>query len=129
MAQEVQRFSVTIPHGTPIATPVTVKTEFGFRVVREIEIIIPPGPRGNMGFQIAQAGRQVFPYTPGGFIVTDNEQIRWPIEDANTSGAWAVIGYNVGTFDHTIEVRYLVDLPPDPTSTLAPLAPSSISGP
>jgi hypothetical protein len=103
---------------------VTVNLNFPPREVRELEIIVPPGPNGAMGFQVAQAGAQVFPTEPGAFLVTSNESIRWPIEGANNSGAWQVIGYNTGAFDHTIEVRFLVDLPDNPAAraVLTPLA-------
>lgn len=115
MSREVQRFPVIIPALTTLAKALTFNLPMPPRIVREIEIVIPPGPRGEVGFQVAQAGRQIFPITPGQFIVSDNETIRWPVEDANTSGAWQVIAYNTGNFNHTLEFRFLVDLPEDPT--------------
>ena len=120
MAREVRKFAVTIPHGTPQSAPQTFACGFPPRVVVGIEILVPPGPRGNVGLQVAQSGGQVFPTEPGQFLVNDGEIIRWPVEGANTSGAWQVIAYNTGTFDHTVEVRFLVDLPARPSSELAP---------
>ena len=110
MAQVVRRFTATFPAGTAKATPVTVNMNFPPMEVEEIEVVVPPGPLGQMGFKIGQAGNQVFPFTPDDYIVTDNETLKWPIEGANTSGAWQVIGYNVGTFNHSIEVRFLCRL-------------------
>ena len=111
MAREVRKFSATIPAGTAKNAPVTIPLEFPPREIAELELIIPPGPRGQMGFQIAQSGAQVFPSEPGAYFVTDNETIRSPIEGANTSGSWQLIGYNTGSFPHTVEVRFLVSLP------------------
>jgi hypothetical protein len=120
MAREVRKFSVTVPHGTLQAAPATFACAFPPRIIREIQILVPPGPRGTVGFQIAQAGHQVFPTEPGQFFVTDDERIVWPIEGANTSGAWQVIAYNTGTFDHTLEVRFLVDLTTGAAEEAAP---------
>jgi hypothetical protein len=114
MAREVQRFSVTIPAGTPrlgaLAFPLAMPT----RIVVEVEIVVPPGPRGEVGFQLGSGGLQIVPATPGQFVVTDNEVIHWPLESQITSGAWQLIGYNTGSFDHTLEIRFLVDLVPLP---------------
>jgi hypothetical protein len=131
LAIEVRSFDSTIPAGTAKASPLTFNLVFPPRVVRELEIIVPPGPRGEVGFQIGQAGRQVFPTEPGTFFVTDDEQIRWSLEDANTSGAWQLIAYNTGTFNHAIEVRFLVDLPEQLAEAqgFAPISPAEISMP
>jgi len=120
VAREVRKFSVTIPPGTAIAAPQVTALVFPPRVIQELQILIPPGPRGNVGFQIAQAGGQVFPTEPGAFFVSDNERITWPVEEANTSGAWQLIAYNLGTFAHTLEVRFLVALPPGAGAELSP---------
>lgn len=101
---------------------------FDTLTVEGLEVIVPPGPNGQMGFKIAQAGSQVFPYGSDDYIVTSNEALKWPIEDANTSGAWQVIGYNTGTKDHSIEVRFLcrlIDLGVDQTP--APIANSDLA--
>lgn len=123
MAQVIRRFTATIPAGTAKLAPVTVNLSFPPMNVSEIEVVIPPGPRGQMGFKMAMAGVQVFPYSGDDYIVTDNETLHWPIEDAPTSGAWQVIGYNTGAFDHSIEVRFLCEL----ASQGAPVEPQPIS--
>ena len=114
MAREVQRFSATIPAGTPKSAPVQINFAMPARVVEEVEIIVPPGPRGEVGFQLGTSGSQIIPITPGQFIVTDNEEIHWPLEGQIDSGAWQMIAYNTGSFNHTIEVRFLVNLVQQP---------------
>jgi hypothetical protein len=111
MAREVHSFDVTIPAGTAKAAPQLTSLTMPPRVVTEVEIIVPPGPRGKVGFALAAGGVAIIPYEPGTFFVTDNEIIRWPLEEQITSGAWQLLAYNTGTFDHTLEVRFLVDLP------------------
>lgn len=130
MAREVQVFDVTVPAGTLKTAPQVTALAMPARVVREIEVIIPPGPRGNVGFQIGLANRQLLPYTAGSFIVSDDETIRWPLEEMPSSGAWQVIAYNTGQFPHTLEFRFLVDLPGTVGSALPPmLEAGSLSSP
>ena len=123
MAQEVQKFAVTIPAGTKVTAPLTFNLTMPPRVVAEVEIVVPPGPRGEVGFQLGLAGQQLIPYTAGQFFVTDDEIIHWPVEGMPDSGAWQMIAYNTGTFNHTIEVRFLVDL----HDLRAPVEPAPIS--
>lgn len=123
MAREVYVFDVTIPAGTAKATPQVSNLTIPARVVTEIEIIIPPGPNGLVGFALGAAGQSFLPYNPGGAFVTgNNEVIKWPLEDQITSGAWQLFGYNLGAYAHTLEIRFLCDLPPTvaPTTILAP---------
>lgn len=128
MAREVHSFDVTVPAGTLKAAPQVTNLGIPPRDVREIEVIIPPGPRGVVGFQLAAAGQQMLPYEPGAFFVSDHEKIAWPVEEQITSGAWQLIAYNTGQYPHTLEVRFLVDLPrPAPAGALLPL--SALSSP
>ena len=112
MAREVQRFSVTIPAGTLKTAPVQINLAMPARIVEEVEIVVPPGPRGEVGFQLGTSGSQIIPITPGQFVVTDNEVIHWPLEGQIDSGAWQMIAYNTGAFNHTLAVRFLVTLVP-----------------
>src|SRR5262245_28932405 len=80
------------------------------RVVGEVEVLVPPGPRGEVGFRIGSSGVQLLPIQLGTWIVTDNEIIHWPLEGQHDSGSWELTAYNTGQFPHTITVRFLVDL-------------------
>lgn len=111
MAREVRRFPVTIPASTPKASPQVTNLSFPFRVVRELEVRIPPGPRGEVGFAIGGSGQPVIPVEAGAYLVTDDEIIRWPLDGFWDSGSWQMTAYNTGRFPHTLEVRFLVDLP------------------
>jgi len=111
MAQEVRRFAVTIPAGTAKATPQATDLSFPARIVRELEIRIPPGPRGEVGFQLGAAGQPVLPFNAGAFITGDDEVINWTLDGFWDSGSWTMFAYNTGVFTHTLEVRFLVDIP------------------
>jgi len=81
---------------------------------------VPPGPRGAVGFQLAAAGQQMFPYEPGAFFIADNEKFEYDVEEQISSGAWQLIAYNTGRFNHTLEIRFAVDLAAD-------IAPASLA--
>lgn len=110
MAREVRAFDVIIPANTPRTANFTADMSFPPRIVREVEVLVPPGPRGEVGFAIGAAGRAIIPEQTGQFIVTDDEVIHWPLEGYHDSGSWTFFGYNTGLFDHTITVRFLLDL-------------------
>lgn len=128
MAQEVQAFSATIPAGTPQSAPVAISLAMPPRVVRRIEWKVPPGPKGNMGFQIGMAGTQLIPYSVGAFIVADDDSEGWDLVGLPSSGAWQLLGYNTGIFAHTVYLRFLVDLPSDGTAAAAALIPAAALG-
>src|SRR5262245_38859499 len=129
MARDIFSFQALIPAGTAKATPVTVALTLPTRIVQELEVLTPPGPRGEVGWAIGLSGENIIPTQRGQFIVTDDEVIRWPLEGYPDSGAWQLFGYNTGVFDHTIYVRFLtavisepaqVGLRPAPAGDLIP---------
>lgn len=145
MASEVYEFVVTVTAGT--AKTATAKTPMGMpaRVVERIEVRIPPGPRGEVGFQLGSGGLQIVPLNAGTFIVADDERLSFDLTDQLTSGAWQLIAYNTGVFDHTLYVRFFCSVPsaaqlvslqpvsgPDVTSVIpaaSPTVPSVPPGP
>lgn len=116
MAVEIRDFTVTIPAGTAKSAGFSASLAIPPRVVTQINVRIPPGPRGEVGFSIASGGVNIIPVTSGDFIVTDNEDLIYPLEDTITSGAWQLLGYNTGSFPHTLRVYLFCDLVPDPVA-------------
>jgi len=110
VAREVRRFAVTVPLGTAKATPQVSALAMPPRSVRWVEVKTPPGPHGLVGFQLASGGVQMVPINAGQFVTPDGETIRWDLEGQIDSGAWQMIAYNTGSFDHTLEVRFGCDL-------------------
>ena len=124
MAREIRTFTVTIPTGSTKAAPHKTRIAFPPRVVRIVRVRVPPGPLGVMGFALGVSGTPLIPYNATAFIVADDETFSAPVEGYPTSGDWWVIGYNTGTFTHTIQVTFELALtggstaftPPTPIS-------------
>lgn len=127
MAVEVHSFPVTIPAAT--ITPLTFNLPIPLgRVVREVRVQVPPGPRGEVGWALGTSGVQVYPRLSGTYVVTDDWTEVWNLEQAIDSGAWQMIAYNTGAVNHTIYVRFLVDLDDQARAPIpAPISSSELS--
>lgn len=123
MAVEVRETAVTTPAGTTAAAPQVTDLSFPPRLVTRIEVRVPPGPAGTLGFRLGSGGVQVIPINPGGWVVTDDEVIGWDLTGQITSGAWQLISYNTGSLPHTVYVRFLLDLVTN-SSTVPALIPA-----
>lgn len=129
MAQEIRQFQVKIPAGTAKTAGFSADMSFPPRIVTEIEVRVPPGPRGEVGFAIGSAGVPVIPYQSGTWIVTDDADIHWPLENYVDSGSWTLFGYNTGSFDHTLYVTFLLATQAQAASSLpAPIDPAQLVG-
>lgn len=117
-AVEIRSFAALIPAGTAIAAPITVPLTMPTREVLWIEVKVPPGPSGLMGFNLGSAGQQVIPTGAGSWIVTSDESFRWDLTGEIDSGAWELHGYNIGVYPHTVYLRFAVILP----AVTAPIA-------
>lgn len=106
MASRLEWFGVTVPANTPVATPVTTSIAFTPSTVEALEFHIPPGPAGNVGFQLWNGGGQYWPLTPGQFMVLDDVHPKWPITDAPNNGAWSVVAYNTDIYPHLIQIGF-----------------------
>lgn len=120
MPQLVYSFDVTVPAGTPASARWSQAINFPSADVSQIEIRVPPGPRGCLGFALGSSGTPVIPYNADQWIVTDDERIVWGVTDQFDSGAWEVFAYNTGTLPHTIYVRFLCDPTAGATATTVP---------
>lgn len=130
MAREVYRFSVTVPHGTLQSAPQVTQLPMPVREVRSVEVTVPPGPHGLVGFQFTSGSGLVLPVNAGQFIVMDGRTRRWDLNDYMTSGAWALTAYNTGTNDHTLEIAFECDLAAAPAQSVGfqPLPAESLAG-
>lgn len=120
-ANEFRTFDVTIPHGTPVAAPAITSLVMPPRTVDSVRIRFPAGPNGLVGVALAISGMTVAPYGQGNWLIGNDEVIPWEFLDQPNSGAWQLMGYNTGSYDHTI---YLVfALSPILQAAAAPLLP------
>jgi len=111
MAREIRAFTLNVPAGTPASNPVTLDVSFPPRQVDAVQVIVPPGPSGLVGWAILNSNVRVIPYGSDLWIVTAGESISWPLEGQITSGSWQVTGYNTGINPHAVYFRFLLSLP------------------
>lgn len=108
MAQRVIPLTVDIPAGTQIASPAHFPLVFPSADVNRIDVRIPPGPSGTVGFSINNGGGNYIPDTQGSWVIADDQFIQWPTEEAPNNGNWDIVAYNTDVIDHTIYVFFLV---------------------
>lgn len=125
MADRIEWFSVTVPAGTPKASPLIVPCVFVFGTVTEIDIKVPPGPSGTVGFFVGAGGSQYVPRTVGSYVVPDSDYITWPLDNAINSGSWSVTIYNTGNYPHTIQFGFIINEVGDAHLTPSSQAPAS----
>lgn len=136
MATELYPFQITIPLGTPKATPQISNLAMPAKLVKKVTIRIPPGPRGEVGISIGQAGTGIFPAqspavsnaNSSQWLVDDDRTFEFEPDDTLTSGAWQLIGYNTGKYDHTIQLIFELDDAPLPPTQNVPITLVDING-
>ena len=106
MATSVTELVATVPAGTIPPDFAVIELTIESSSVDAVRWRVPPGPRGNMGWALAMGGVQVIPDDAGSFIIADDEYDTWQIEGLPDSGAWQLIGYNTGTFDHSVYLGF-----------------------
>lgn len=122
MARRIEAFDVTIAAGVLQASPATTNLVFSEGIVTNIEVLVPPGPSGLVGFAFTYGGHQVIPNTAGQFIISDGEVIDWPVEGFPTGGQWQLRAFNTDIFSHTLHLRLLVEeFPAPPVPVPVPL--------
>lgn len=106
MAERIELTTVTIPAGTAVATPLVTVADFNDGGVERIEVTVPPGPSGLVGFRIAHSGQTIIPYEVNDWVITDDEKISWPVEGFPTGNKWSIIAYNTDIYLHKLYFRW-----------------------
>lgn len=109
MARDTFAFSVTVPAGTPVADPLVTDLLFPEGDVTRIDLMVPPGPRGVLGFYLARSGQQVVPHQAGQWLIWDDRSQSLTFSDLPMAGGWQLVAYNTGQYDHTPEVTFHTD--------------------
>lgn len=122
MADRIEPFAITVPAGTLSTAHAEFPLSFNDGRVDRLEIRIPPGPSGLVGFRIAHSGQQVIPYTGAEWIIGDNEPLDWDMDNYPTGGAWELWAYNTDIYDHTLYLRFHVtEIPGQAVTPVAPI--------
>lgn len=128
MATRVLPFTVTIPAGTPENAPVTIPLAFDNWDIERIDLEVPPGPAGLMGFQLLNNGVAWIPYGAGQWLVWDDVRESYYMTDQPAASGWAIQGYNTGFFNHSVIVRMHVNPTSPPTADATTTAVTIVSG-
>jgi hypothetical protein len=102
MAARVFRFTATIPAGTPADTPATVDFNLDGYNIEQIDLEVPAGPAGNMGFQLVNNGIPWIPFQSDQWVIWDGIQATYYTTDYPNASGWGIVGYNTGQYDHNI---------------------------
>jgi len=104
-------YTLTVPAGTLNTSPATLSIPLPALPLDVFRVRVPPGPHGNVGFQIWYGGGQVFPFKSGSWMIADDAVLEVPPEDNLDSGSWQIRAYNSGVYDHTLYVEIEVRVP------------------
>ncbi len=111
MANLVYSYQFTIPAGTAIATPATNAMTVDPNLIAKVTVRTPPGPHGNVGWRLDYGGGRTFPFAAGSWMVTDDAEVDFEPPSNLSSGAWSLVAYNTGVYDHTLYVALAVVIP------------------
>lgn len=123
MATRIETPQLTVPAGTPIAAPVSAQLYANRADIQELEVMVPPGASGLVGFSFWHSSRQVIPAIDGTWIITDDETIRWPLHGYSVQPNWTIKAYNLDVYPHTLYVRVLLDDSVSTVPVTVPLIP------
>lgn len=104
MANRIEPFEVTVLANTSIAAFQRTDLPMPEGRVDLIQVRVPPGPSGLVGFRFAHSGQSVIPYTGERWFTTDNDKLDWPTERYPQGNAWQLWAYNLDVYDHVINV-------------------------
>lgn len=118
MAEIIRQFTATVPASTTKASPYTLDMTLLQLVVVSVDLEVPPGPEGLMGFYLALGGTQTIPEDVGEWIIWDDTRAAWPLENQTTAGTWQLVGYNDDAVNaHNVVVRFHCNVENPPSSS------------
>lgn len=118
MAERVLQHTATIPAGTAADNPYTSDCGFTDWDVERIDLEVPPGPAGVMGFYLANNDLPWVPRSAGEWLVWDDQKLTVYPTGYPVGTGWQIIGYNTGAYDHAVICRFHVNPPPAPSSAV-----------
>jgi hypothetical protein len=108
MATRIEPFTVVTPAATGVSAFLRTPLVFNDGDVTRLEIRIPPGPSGLVGFRIAHSGQSVIPATGNEWLIADNESLDWPLDGFPGNSGWELWSYNTDVYEHAIYLRFHV---------------------
>jgi hypothetical protein len=108
MATRIEPFSVTVAAGTTQAAFQRTALRFDQGTVTQIDVRVPPGAAGLVGFRIAHSNQSVLPYKGNTWFVMDNDKAEWHLESFPDGDGWELWAYNLDLYAHTVYVWFYV---------------------
>lgn len=110
-----------VPAGTTAASPASVAVDLSTTVLREVQLLIPPGHAGVTGLAIEYSGARLLPWDqPNSWIIGDDLNLTFELVFP-VSTPLRVKGFNLGVYDHTFHLRIKRDDLGDRVPTSAPV--------
>lgn len=106
MATRILQYKVSTPLNVFQANPKITVVQFSPALVTRIEVVIPPGPQGQLGFHIDNGNGQFVPQGAGNWINLDDTTLTWDLIDSPDNGNWQIVTYNSGFYPHSISVFF-----------------------
>lgn len=109
MADYELQGTIVVGAGVTPDAPDVFTLAFNDWEVEAITLEVPPGPGGCMGFYLGNNGVQWVPFSQGEWLIwDDHSQTFYPDAYPNAAG-WEVVAYNLGSYPHSIKVRFHVN--------------------
>src|SRR5258708_7133119 len=102
MADRIESPVITVPAGTTVAAPQTTALALRDAVLERIEVRIPPGPSGLVGFAFLHSGQQVIPFRSGDWVIADDDRLDWNLDGLPIGNKWSVQAYNLDVYNHSL---------------------------
>lgn len=99
-------FSFTFQPGSTPTAPVSVSPNIGDIWCYSIEVEVPIGPGGAMGFALTYANTQILPFSQAAsYLVVDGYQKSFDVR-TELGKSLQLVGYNTGYWPHTVYLRF-----------------------
>lgn len=107
-ASRVEVFDVAVPANTAQANAIETPTRWAPGELVSVDVRIPDGASGLVGFRILYAHGQAIPTTPGSWIIGNDDLFQTDVLGYLNGGEWSILAYNLDRFPHSLHVRYFV---------------------
>lgn len=109
MAQRIEAPIVSVPAGTLSTAPQRTGLSWQDGRVVRIEVKVPPGPSGLVGFALGHSGQVIIPRSAGQWIIADDDTLDWDTDDYPTGNKWFMDAYNTDIYPHSLFLRIHIE--------------------
>jgi hypothetical protein len=107
-ASRVEVYDVPVPANTAQAAAIETPTIWAAGELVSVDVRIPDGAAGLVGFRILYAHSQAIPTTPGAWIIGNDDLFQTDVMGQLNGGQWSILAYNLDRYPHSLHVRYFV---------------------